>query len=182
MRKRQSHTCTRNPSPRTELATHYRAPYGPPLPTVVHCTDAVHNFMLGNADTFRLWLPPRLCEQLRFVTSLQCVSGSTFTGKAILSTNLKKRRNIHSLLSTWGDNMDSRKLQLDEQCQHLHKDIRKQGTPRKPCWQVVGRSLTSADIANLTSGPARNIKWQSYSSFHNTNVKNTTVYLSINFL
>ena len=68
--------------------------------------------------------------------------------------------------------MDSRKLQLAEPYQHLHKDSR---NPRKSCVEVFSRSLTSADVTNVASGPARKTKWQSYNSFLNTNVKNTTV-------
>lgn len=107
-----------------------------------------------------------------FVTSLQIVTGSAFTGQVILSTDLKKRRNTPSLWPIRGDNMESRKLQLDEPYQHLHKDTR---NPRKSRVQVFSRSLTSANITNPTIGPANKTKWQSYNSFRNTNVKNTTV-------
>jgi hypothetical protein len=37
----------------------------------VHCTDTVHTCTLGNADTFRLCLPPRLCELLRVCYELR---------------------------------------------------------------------------------------------------------------
>ena len=47
-----------------------------------------------------------------FVTSLQSETGWTFTGKLILSTDLKKRRNTPSFWPMGGDKMESRKSQL----------------------------------------------------------------------
>ena len=88
-----------------------------------------------------------------FVTSLQSVTGLTFTGKVILSTDWKKWRNTYSLWPLREHNMESRKLQLAEPYQRLHKDRRK---PRKPSVQVVvGRSLTSANLANRAGRQAK---------------------------
>jgi hypothetical protein len=82
----------------------------PTAHTVLHCTPSCYGMLTHSSCGYhRVY-----ANSYVFVTNSQGVTDSTFTAEAIVSTDLKKRRNTHLLWPIRRDNMESRKLQLAE--------------------------------------------------------------------